>query len=115
VELFTGFKSALKAELDALLPPDTRVVTEDGSVGEKGFVSDYVKSENYCALVSCGPEALLKALGRRAGETPCFVSLESRMACGMGACMGCTIETKQGNKRCCKDSQIYDIRELPWD
>ncbi|HOK49478.1 MAG TPA: dihydroorotate dehydrogenase electron transfer subunit [Sedimentibacter sp.] len=90
------------------------IVTEDGSFGEKGFVTDYVDYEKYDAIAACGPEAMMNKLVSvcKAKNIKCYLSLERRMACGMGACLGCTVETKAGNKRACKDGPVFDSEEL---
>ena len=90
------------------------IVTEDGSFGEKGFVTDYVDYDEYDVVVTCGPEIMMKKIANicREKNIKCYVSLERRMACGMGACLGCTVETKTGNKRACKEGPVFDSEEL---
>ncbi len=92
----------------------TVIVTEDGSFGEKGFVTDYVSYDHYDAVVTCGPEIMMNKIiyNCKANNIKCYVSLERRMACGLGACLGCTVETKSGNKRACKDGPVFDSEEL---
>jgi NAD(P)H-flavin reductase len=60
---------------------------------------------------------MLRIVAARAkqGEIPCFVSTERHMACGVGACLGCTIRTIRGNRRCCADGPIFNARELCFD
>ena len=90
------------------------IVTEDGSFGEKGFVTDYVDYDNYDSIVTCGPEIMMNKIANicRDKNIKCYLSLERRMACGMGACLGCTVETKTGNKRACKEGPVFDSEEL---
>ena len=92
----------------------TLIVTEDGSFGEKGFVTDYVLYDKYDAVVTCGPEIMMNKIVNncRINNIKCYISLEKRMACGMGACLGCTVETKDGNKRACKDGPVFNSEEL---
>lgn len=92
----------------------TIAVTEDGSFGEKGFVTDYVPYNSYDAVIACGPEIMMEKIINSCGKNniKCYVSLERRMACGMGACLGCTVETKKGNKRACKDGPVFTGEEL---
>lgn len=92
----------------------TIIVTEDGSFGEKGFVTDYVPYEKYDVIVTCGPEIMMNKIVNicRYKNVKCYVSLERRMACGMGVCLGCTVETKSGNKRACKEGPVFDSEEL---
>jgi NAD(P)H-flavin reductase len=70
--------------------------------------------ENYDAVFACGPVPMLQALKAKceSARLPCFVSLESRMACGVGACLGCTIRTIRGNRRCCADGPVFNAQEL---
>jgi len=90
------------------------VVTEDGSFGEKGFVTDYISYDEYDVVVTCGPEIMMNKIASicRNKKIKCYVSLERRMACGLGACLGCTVETKTGNKRACKEGPVFDSEEL---
>lgn len=92
----------------------TTVVTEDGSSGKNGFVTDYVNYEDYDAVVTCGPEIMMKKIAEKCREknVKCYVSLERRMACGMGACLGCTVETVNGNKRACKDGPVFSSDDI---
>jgi NAD(P)H-flavin reductase len=57
---------------------------------------------------------MLKAIAEkcRAAAVPCFISLERRMACGVGACLGCTVETARGNRRCCAGGPIFNAEEI---
>ena len=90
------------------------IVTEDGSFGEKGFVTDYVDYDEYDVVVTCGPEIMMKRIANicKDKKIKCYVSLERRMACGIGACLGCTVKTKTGNKRACKEGPVFDSKEL---
>lgn len=91
------------------------VSTVDGSYGTKGFVTDVIKEEglNPDYFYACGPLPMLRALCL--GLTiPGQVSLEARMACGFGACMCCSLETKSGPKRICKEGPVFDKEELIW-
>ena len=91
------------------------VATEDGSVGTKGNVMDAVAANGLEAdiIYACGPMPMLRALCART-EKPGFLSLEARMGCGFGACMGCTIETAYGPKRICKEGPVFRKEELIW-
>ena len=88
------------------------VATADGSFGVKGFVTDALP-ENYDSFFACGPEPMLKAVYQKC-NAPGQLSLEQRMACGFGACMGCTIQTNHGPRRVCKDGPVFRKEELPW-
>lgn len=90
------------------------IVTEDGSIGEKGFVTDYIDYGKYETIVTCGPEIMMNKImsSCKKQNINCYVSLERRMACGMGVCLGCTVMTKSGNKRACKDGPVFSMEEL---
>lgn len=98
------------------------ISTDDGSVGFKGNVVDLIKSENLSAdvIYACGPKIMLKFLSAWAEEKSieCQVSTEERMACGIGACVGCVIKIKDGDKqthkKVCKDGPVFDSREVVW-
>ena len=91
------------------------VATLDGSVGTKGFVTDAVRAANlnYDYFYACGPMPMLKAICANL-NTPGEVSLEARMGCGFGICMGCSVETKQGTRRICKEGPVFRKEDLLW-
>ena len=93
----------------------TYIATADGSYGEKGFVTDVIKkyAVDYHKYFSCGPFAMLKALTQMDDEKMGYISLEERMACGVGACYACVCEKIDGSiSRVCYDGPVYDTREL---
>ncbi|MBR1811820.1 MAG: dihydroorotate dehydrogenase electron transfer subunit [Clostridia bacterium] len=93
---------------------DVRVVTADGSFGDEGLVTDVMaKLGDYTYFYACGPIPMLKAVCRLA-QTSGQVSLEERMGCGFGACMGCSIQTTDGAKRVCKDGPVFTKEALEW-
>ena len=89
------------------------VTTNDGSEGIRGFVTDAMEGMDYTYFYTCGPEPMLKAIYNRS-ETSGQFSFEERMGCGFGACMGCTCETKYGNKRICRDGPVLVKEEIIW-
>jgi dihydroorotate dehydrogenase electron transfer subunit len=98
-----------------------KVTSDDGSFGEKGnAVSAYmndIDSVKADAIIACGPPIMLKVLKgeleKRGINTPCFVSLEERMGCGMGACLVCVCKKTNGeNARVCKDGPVFNISEV---
>lgn len=114
-DVYLGFKDCVySVEEFEKYANKTTVVTEDGSVGNKGFVTDYINYSKYDAVVSCGPEIMMNKIMLSCKEinVKCYVSLERRMACGMGVCLGCTVMTKTGNKRACKDGPVFLSDEL---
>lgn len=97
--------------------------TEDGSVGTKGNVMDAVRENGLRAdiIYACGPAPMLRAVKAFAGENhiECYISLEERMACGIGACLGCVCQSKEkdphsnvNNKRICKDGPVFLATEV---
>ena len=91
------------------------VSTADGSVGVKGFVTDAIKAAQpeYDYFYTCGPMLMMKAVCGIL-EGPGEASLEERMGCGAGFCYGCSIETKNGPRRVCKDGPVFKNEELLW-
>ena len=98
----------LAKEFEALGVP-TYIATADGSVGTKGFVTDVLKNLHYSYFYSCGPMPMFRAMEAVVTTSGEF-SFEERMGCGFGACMGCSIQTKSGGKRVCKDGPVF-LRE----
>ena len=89
---------------------DVTVTTVDGSHGVKGFVTNALDGQQ-SYYYTCGPLPMIKALIQAAG-TNGEVSMEERMGCGFGACMGCTIQTIQGPKRVCKEGPVFPAEIL---
>ena len=93
---------------------ETSVATLDGSLGQRGLVTDAMTSVGeYSYLYTCGPEGMLRAVYAAAQSDGQF-SFEERMGCGFGACMGCTCETKYGPKRICRDGPVLRKEEIVW-
>ncbi|WP_446423893.1 dihydroorotate dehydrogenase electron transfer subunit [Mailhella sp.] len=116
VNVILGFNKAdeiFYAEEFNALGANVTVTTVDGSVGVKGFVTNALP-ENISFVYTCGPMPMLKALYKATGETSGEYSLEERMGCGFGACMGCSIMTREGAKRVCKDGPIFQKEVLTW-
>lgn len=94
------------------------VTTEDGSMGEKGFVTNHgvLYKECFDFIQCCGPTPMMKAVARYARHQDifCEVSLENLMACGLGACLCCVEKTVDGNLCVCKDGPVFDIKKLLW-
>lgn len=87
------------------------IATADGSVGTKGFVTDVLKSLSYSYFYACGPLPMFRAM-ETVVTTGGQYSMEERMGCGFGACMGCSIQTKSGAKRVCKDGPVFPREEV---
>ena len=94
------------------------VTTEDGSEGEKGFVTNHsiLQNERFDRISTCGPTPMMKAVARFAKEkgVECEASLENLMACGLGACLCCVEKTTEGNLCVCKDGPVFDVQRLLW-
>lgn len=95
------------------------VTTEDGSAGEKGFVTNHsvLDRANFSRISVCGPKPMMMAVGRYASVTglPCEVSLENMMACGLGACLCCVEKTVRGNVCVCTEGPVFNINRLTWE
>lgn len=110
-----GFQSEsdvfLKEEFEKL-GFETRIATVDGTMGHQGFVTGLMEDLSGAQVFACGPEPMLKAVHKLypTGQ----YSFEARMACGVGACMGCTCHTKLGAKRVCADGPVFGGEEIQW-
>ena len=120
-DFFASFKSGSYG-LENIKPGKLVITTDDGSVGVHGMLpaaltEDVLKDGGYSAVYACGPTpmlAYLKGICDKAG-VKCWLSMESRMACGVGVCLGCVIDTKIGKQRCCKDGPVFDGAILDFD
>ena len=94
------------------------VTTEDGSEGERGFVTNHsvLQRERFTRIATCGPTPMMKAVAHyaRQAEIECEASLENLMACGLGACLCCVEKTTEGNLCVCKEGPVFNIRKLLW-
>ena len=92
------------------------VTAEDGRNAMSGRIVDYLfEPKDYDAVFACGSLPMLKSIKHKCetkGNIPLFISMERRMACGVGACLGCTIITTKGNRRCCVDGPIFAAEDL---
>lgn len=120
-DFFASFKSGSYG-LCGLEADKLTVTTDDGSVGVHGMLPaaltvDVLKSGNYDALYACGPTPMLAYLQQICKEAgvKCWLSMEARMACGVGVCLGCVIQTTQGKLRCCKEGPVFDGQILDFD
>lgn len=104
-----------------------RAATDDGSSGSKGLITDLFskwlasgKGKRVSTVYSCGPRPMLKKVALlclRKGIT-CYVSMEEKMACGLGVCMGCAVRTTNREKplqRACAEGPVFSAREIAWD
>ena len=97
---------------------DVYITTEDGSEGEKGFVTQHsvLTKESFDRISTCGPKPMMVAVARfaKANSIPCEVSLENMMACGLGACLCCVEKTVKGNVCVCKEGPVFNINDSTW-
>ncbi|MDR1848299.1 MAG: dihydroorotate dehydrogenase electron transfer subunit [Bacteroidales bacterium] len=86
------------------------ITTEDGSLGVKGLVIVHpVLRNRYDRIYCCGPDPMMRAVAKAAkdSQTPCYLSLEERMACGIGACLCCVVNTQDGNRCTCTEGPVF--------
>lgn len=91
------------------------VSTEEGEFGYKGVITELFqnKAKNLdLPIYACGPMLMIKELKKVVNDRKCYVAVEERMACGVGACLGCVINTVNGLKRVCTDGAVFELREL---
>ena len=92
--------------------------TEDGSLGEKGYVTQHsiLSQQQFDSIHTCGPKPMMMAVARyaKANSIECEVSLENTMACGVGACLCCVENTDEGHLCVCKDGPVFNIKKLLW-
>lgn len=124
LQVVMGYRNAdtfLLDEFEAVA--ETFVATEDGSLGTKGNVIDAIENEklNADVIYACGPTPMLRALKNYAEENNmvCYISMEERMACGIGACLACVCKSRDkdahsnvNNKRICKEGPVFNAKEV---
>ena len=97
---------------------DVYITTEDGSLGEKGYVTNHsiLKRKRFDRIYTCGPKPMMMAVAKVAGEASidCEVSLENTMACGVGACLCCVEKTVDGHVCVCSEGPVFNIDKLTW-
>lgn len=123
-----GFRSKDKAMLLEQFEEvcgDIKLMSDDGSLGEKGFVAqgvkDMLEKNRYEAVLACGPKIMLKTTyeAAKAAGVPCYVSMEERMGCGIGACLVCAVKLQKDGEpymgHVCKDGPVFSGEEVVWD
>lgn len=97
---------------------DLLVATEDGSAGQKGMATDLLANFTGKAdqVFACGPVAMYEVMSSQASikGKSVQVSMEARMGCGFGVCLGCAIETRQGMKLVCQDGPVFELEDIIW-
>jgi dihydroorotate dehydrogenase electron transfer subunit len=97
---------------------DVVISTDDGSAGEKGYAADNsALNKRYDLVCTCGPKPMMVGIARKAhaNGSPCEVSLENLMACGLGACLCCVEPTLKGNLRACVEGPVFNTEMLLWE
>lgn len=122
--LAAGFRSRdaviLKEDFEAL-GCETRIATDDGSYGHHGLVTELLDSLSFDVVFACGPKPMLRAVAAvaKARGVPCRVSMEERMACGIGACLGCNVALRGERGRyyghVCRDGPVFDAEKIVWE
>ena len=114
-ELYAGYRDEPYA-LEEFLPccASVTVSTDSGAVGHHGVITQIFPAGVYDLVLACGPTVMMTAVWRLCAEknVPCLVSLENKMACGLGACLGCTCHTKVGPKTVCQDGPVFKAEEV---
>ena len=110
----------MKAYYEDVVGAEPICATDDGTYGHAGFVTEpaveLLCKHDYDLVCCCGPEPLMRIVAGMAADAdvPCQVSLEKRMACGIGACLSCVVDTVDGRKRSCVDGPVFDARKVVW-
>ena len=120
-EVLMGGRTAAELFWQKLFEPyasKLHLTTDDGSLGVKGFVTTplpkLLERGSYEEVAVCGPEIMMKGVADivRQHGLPCEVSLEKRMACGLGACLSCSVDTAHGRRKVCKDGPVFPAEEV---
>lgn len=123
VSAILGYRSEIFLDQDIRKYADVYIATEDGSVGSRGTVMDAIADNKLEGdiIMACGPMPMLRAIKKFAqdNDMEAYISLEERMACGIGACLGCVVKTKEvdhhshvNNSRICTDGPVYNAKEV---
>ena len=120
-DFFASFKSGSYG-LENVKPANLYLTTDDGSEGIHGmlsaaFTKEKILKAGYKVVFACGPTPMLAYIKQVCEEckVECYLSLEKKMLCGAGACLGCSIKTASGNKRVCKDGPVFNAREIQFE
>lgn len=114
IYIYSGFRNNAYF-LDQIRPyvKNISIATEDGSTGHKGFVTELFEPSKYDLVFTCGPTPMMEVVMKMCKDiVPVYVSMENRMACGIGACLGCTVSTIRGMERVCKEGPVFKGEEV---
>lgn len=111
LDIYMGFRN------EAILKEKFEKLADNIYINVDGFITDEIDFEKYDYIFTCGPEIMMKKIVDMAKEhhTKVYVSIEKRMACGVGACLVCTCKTNSGNKRTCKDGPVFLGEDVIFD
>lgn len=115
VDIYLGYKDELFAFEEFVdVAHNVFVTTENGNEGFKGYITDIFKPNRYNAVFTCGPEVMMFKIRDMCREhnVPSWLSMEKHMACGVGACLVCNCDTKNGTLRTCKDGPVFFGNDL---
>ena len=111
VDLYAGFRDEpYRVDAFSAACRSVHIATDSGRHGHHGFVTDLLDPAKYTAVCTCGPEIMMEKVAKmclRAGVRV-YVSREAKMACGVGACLGCTCKSKNGGVSVCKDGPVFE-------
>ena len=114
-DLFVGFRDQPYG-VEAFVPccASVHLATDSGAAGHHGLVTDLLDPTRYALVLTCGPNVMMRGVAGlcAAANVPCLASLEGKMACGLGACLGCTCHTRIGPKTVCKDGPVFPAQEV---
>lgn len=114
-DLFVGFRDE-PYNMEQFVPWCSQIslATDSGAYGHHGLVTDLLNPADYSIVLTCGPMVMMRGVAKlcAAAGKPCLASLEQKMACGLGACLGCTCHTKVGPKTVCKDGPVFPAEEV---
>ena len=115
VDLYAGFRT-VDYSVDSVEKNVNNIYlsTENGKIGHKGYITDIINPQKYQTIICCGPEIMMKKVISMCSDAKVdvYASMETHMACGIGACLVCTCKTKGGNKRTCKDGPVFNGKDL---
>ncbi len=110
IDFYAGFRDEVySVDYMSEFADDVIVATESGSQGHKGYVVEVLDPSKYDYILCCGPTVMMKVVKEMAEKAgvPAYLSLEEHMACGIGACLGCTCDTNRGKERVCKEGPVF--------
>lgn len=108
IDLYLGFSDT------ALLENEYASVCDNLTTDVGGYITDKVEPGDYDQIFTCGPDIMMRVLAEKCAKsgTPLYVSLENRMACGLGACLVCSCKTVNGNRKACKDGPVFEAKAV---